>query len=421
MRGNEKPMVIVVGAGPVGLATALSLHQRGIPVEIEERDERPGTHSYALALHPNTCKLLEQWGILERLEQTSLRIKTLVFCDKSGPRHRLDLGKIPGQEQGLLVVGQDHLENALIAPLEKARTPINWNTRLAGINQMDDQVEIQLEKLTETLSGYAMARLEWQVDKEISRQARFLIGADGHSSMVRRAIGIDFPRVAPTHSFAVFEFKTDFDHQNEARIVYTDEGANVMWPIPGGYCRWGFEMDPESAETYSRRKDRLFVQIGNQGYRSLESSMLRELLEKRAPWFNGSIEQFRWRVMVRFERRLAPDFGRGHVWLAGDAGHVTGPIGMQSMNIGMHEGYELANCIADCIERDNDRTSLTHYNAGRENEWKALLGISRHFVPNDDTPEFLAANAGPLFTSIPACKDTLPLFARALSMDLMDV
>ena len=89
--------------------------------------------------------------------------------------------------------------------------------------------------------------------------------------MVRRKLGIEFPKVAPTQSFAVFEFKTDFDHGNRARIVFGDEGSSVLWPLPGGYCRWGFEIGESSAEQYSRDKDRLFMQIGSQGYHVLES------------------------------------------------------------------------------------------------------------------------------------------------------
>lgn len=413
------PMVIVVGAGPVGLATALALHKRGIPVEIVERDDRPGTHSYALALHPRTSAMLDEWGILDRLARESLRIRSLAFCDPGGPRYRLDLSAVTGQETGLLVVGQDHLEAALISPLEDAKVPIHWNSRLSALRQDHETVEIQLERLMEGMSGYAMARLEWQVDKEITTRCRYLIGADGHSSMVRRGLGIGFEQVAPAQSFAVFEFKTDFDHGNEARIVYSDEGTSVMWPLPGGYCRWGFEIDSTAAERYSREKDRLFVQVGNHGYRALESRMLTELLDRRAPWFSGSVEQFRWRMIVRFEKRLASAFGSDHVWLAGDAGHVTGPVGMQSMNIGMKEGRELANCIADCLDGYDKFNYLNTYDTNRREEWSALLGLSHAFVPTDESDPFLAGNVQRLFGSIPASYDSLTHFARSLSMDLV--
>jgi 2-polyprenyl-6-methoxyphenol hydroxylase-like FAD-dependent oxidoreductase len=235
--------------------------------------------------------------------------------------------------------------------------------------------------------------------------------------MVRRRLGIAFPDVAPAQSFAVFEFKTDFDHGDKARIVYSDEGTSVMWPLPRGYCRWGFEVEPATVDQFSREKDRFFVQVGNQGYRALESTMLHELLQSRAPWFDGSVEQFRWRMLVRFEKRLATAFGRDRVWLAGDAGHMTGPVGMQSMNIGMKEGRELANCIADCLDGKNTQ-AMQSYNEGRLDEWHCLLGMNRAFSSRDDTDPFIASHSDRIFRSLPASIDSLPKFAAKLGLDL---
>jgi 2-polyprenyl-6-methoxyphenol hydroxylase-like FAD-dependent oxidoreductase len=418
MRGKISPKVLVVGAGPCGLAAALTLNQRNIPIEVIERDDRPGTHSYALALHPATVAKLGRWGVAERLRGASVEVRKLVFCDYRESRFTLDLAKVKGQEAGLLVVGQDHLETALIAPLEQAGIPLNWNHRLASLNQTPEGVDVELERLSEGMSGYAMARLEWQVDKEVSGHAQYLIGADGHFSMVRRKLGIEFPKVAPTQSFAVFEFKTDYRHNNEARIVLGDEGASVLWPLPGGYCRWGFEIEETAAEQFSRDKDRLFMQVGSHGYHVLEAEMLEEMLHQRAPWFDGSVGQFRWRMIVRFEKRLADRFGNGRVWLAGDAGHLTGPIGMQSMNVGINEGELLGNIVADVIVGRTDPNALDAYAAGREKEWRSLAGLTARLVPEPDADPFMAANAARLISCVPASLESLPHFADALGMRL---
>ncbi len=418
MRTKTRPDVLVVGAGPVGLATALTLNKRRIPVEVLERDDRPGTHSYALALHPRSVAMLEEWGALGNLQQEALRVERLVFCDCREPRYTLDMGKVAGQKGGLLVVGQNNLEAALLDALEKAGVAIKWNYRLSGLQQDDNGVEVQLERLSEGMSGYAMARLEWQVDKEIKEASCYVVGADGHLSTVRRRVGIEFPKVAPTQSFAVFEFKTDYGHVNEARIVFGEEGTSVMWPLPGGYCRWAFELEESAAEAYSRDKDRLFIQVGNQGYHALESSMLEEMLRSRAPWFNGSLGDFRWRMMVRFEKRLASQFGRGRVWLAGDAGHLTGPVGMQSMNIGMNEGQMLANSLADIIEGWADSSILEAYNTDREREWRALLGLSTVLSGGPKMDGFISTYLDRLPGCIPASVDSLPDYAAALGAEL---
>ncbi len=414
MRGNVPPSVVVVGAGPVGLAAALTLSQRGVPVDVVERDDRSGTHSYALALHPATQALMRQWGA-DPARLRALQVRTLQFCDHSGPRFDLDLTAIPGQSEGLLVVGQDQLETALLEPLMQAGVPVHWSHRLAGLRHAADGVELDLERLSEVMSGYAMARLEWQVDKELSRKTGYVIGADGHLSMVRRKLGIEFPKVAPTQSFAVFEFRTDFDAGPCARIVFGPEGTSILWPLPGGYCRWGFEISETAAEQYSRDKDRLFMQVGAHGYRVLEKEMLAQMLEQRAPWFDGMIGEFRWRMIVRFEKRLAERFGNGRVWLAGDAAHLAAPIGMQSMNIGIREAGELANLIADALGGAEVDLAV-RYGQARKAEWRALMGLDAPLIPGPRAHPLLAQYADRLLGCIPAARDSLPHFAAALGM-----
>ena len=416
VKGTNDSKVIVAGAGPVGLATAITLNRRGIPVEIIERDDRAGTHSYALALHPATVGLLQEWEIGDTLRAGGISLPRVAFMDKTGERFDLKLEEIPENEGGLLVVGQDHLEETLIAPLLEAGVPIRWNHRLASLKQDASGVDVGLERLSESMSGYAMARLEWQVDRELSRRAEYLVGADGHFSMVRRKLGIEFPKVASTQSFAVFEFKTDFKHDNKARVLFGRNGTNVLWPLPGGYCRWGFEIDESEAEHYSREKDRLFVQVGSHGYHALEEGMLEEMIAERAPWFDGSIGHFRWRMIVRFERRLAETFGKERVWLAGDAGHLAAPIGMQSMNIGIREGHQLGTILADVIEGKASGEKLEAYRLDREREWRTLLGMEGELASSESTDPFLAEHADKLLECLPTSLESLPAYAAALGM-----
>lgn len=403
----------------MGLAAALSLKQRGVSLELLERDDRPGTHSYALALHPSTVRQLREWGMLEAVQRQSLQVRSLLFYDGREPRYELDFEAISGHEGGLFVLGQDHLEHTLLAPLKADTVPVRWSHRLSRFEDHGDRVEIELERLTESMSGYAMARLEWHVDKEVATRAAYLIGADGHFSLVRRRLGIAFPKVAPTQSFAVFEFKTDFAHGNKAHVVFGPQGTSILWPLPGGYCRWGFEIEESSADAISREKDRLFVQVGSHGYHALEAESLDHFIEERAPWFNGSIGPFRWRMVVRFERRLAETFGNGRVWLAGDAAHLAAPIGMQSMNVGIQEGVQLGQHIADILEGKSPSESLQDYGRARKTEWQALFGMEMALRPRPGAEPFVAENCDKIMACLPASLETLPLFAEYLQADLL--
>jgi len=409
---------MVVGAGPVGLATAYALNRKGIPVEIIDRDDRPGTHSYALALHGSTIRKLKEWGIYDALRGNDLEVCEMAFCDETEPRFILDLRDIGDEGETLHVVGQDHLEEALHAPLEKAGVHVHWSHRLSKLTQNESGVDLELERLSQGLSGYGMARLEWQIDAELQRSAAYVVGSDGHLSMVRRKADIGFPKVAGTDSFAVFEFKSNFKHRNRVHVVMSEEGSSVLWPLPGGYCRWGFHIDETAAEEFSRDKDRLFVQIGTHGFSALEGNVLEGLLRQRAPWFDGSIEQFRWRMIVRFEKRLAERFGRGRVWLAGDSAHLAAPIGMQSMNVGIREGTELAHVFADLIHGKSETNVLSGFGEERLEEWQTLFGLRGKLRSTASTDPFIKRHAGRIYECLPASKATLPLFAKALSMTL---
>jgi 2-polyprenyl-6-methoxyphenol hydroxylase-like FAD-dependent oxidoreductase len=73
-----------------------------------------------------------------------------------------------------------------------------------------------------------------------------------------------------------------------------------------------------------------------------------------------------------FERRLADRVGGGRVWLAGDAAHITGPVGAQSMNVGLREAHELADAIASA-RGGAGTAAFAAYDAGRKREWERLL------------------------------------------------
>lgn len=178
---------------------------------------------------------------------------------------------------------------------------------------------------------------------------RYVIGADGHSSCLRRSLRIGFPEVAKPQYFAVFELASDVDPGQEMRIVFAGGTTNVMWPVPEGHVRWAFELPTYPAHGAKREEDRFAVQVDAGEYPILTDERLQTLLAERAPWFTGSVGEITWRIVVRFERRLAESFGRDRIWLAGDSAHLTGPAGVQSMNSGMAEASNLASIIVAAL------------------------------------------------------------------------
>ena len=181
-----------------------------------------------------------------------------------------------------------------------------------------------------------------------------------------------------------------------------DRATDVVWPLPDNHCRWSFELLDDEAPAATRTKNRIPMDIGGSRFPRLDEERLQQLITERAAWFNGRISQIFWRIMVRFEKRLATSFGRDRIWLAGDAGHLTGPAGMQSMNVGLPEARQLADAVTNCLRNGGEQTLLNEYGAQREAEWKFLLGMSGGFVSDSQTDPWIAQCRQRLLACLPA-------------------
>lgn len=416
MFGKTSPEVLVVGAGPVGLFAALTLAKQGIRIAIVDREWRTGAHSYALALHPQSLRLLKELEVLEDVLHRALPLRTIGIYDRATRRAELQMAGADDAAWPVVVMRQDVLEHVLEQALERAGVKVLWNHAVSRLIPQQDCAVATIDTLVKESVGYAVARTEWLVAKSKDLQVRFVIGADGHQSLVRRALGLSFPDVGAAQHFAVFEFQSDADLSDEMRLTFTDRTTNVVWPLPERRCRWSLQLVDDQAPTDSRTKHRIPVDIGGARYPRLDEDRLRALIADRAPWFTGQIEQIHWRMMVRFEQRLAPAFGHESVWLAGDAGHLTGPAGMQSMNVGLREAKQLSDILISVLREQGSVEPLQDYNRQRVAEWRGLLGLDGGLVPQADTDPWIRQHSPQLLPCLPASGPDLAALAAQLKL-----
>jgi 2-polyprenyl-6-methoxyphenol hydroxylase-like FAD-dependent oxidoreductase len=305
-------------------------------------------------------------------------------------------------------------EQVLEESLQHYGVQVQWNHALSQLVSHDDRVTVTVDELVKESVGYAVAHSEWLVAKTTELEVPFVIGADGHRSRVRRELRIDFPEVGPQQHFAVFEFQTDADLKDQLHLVVANGTSNVVWPLPGGFCRWSFELPEFTAALEARQKARVAVQLGGAEYPVLEESQLRKLLAERAPWFPGSVGQINWRMIVRFERRLASAFGRQRVWLAGDSGHVTGPAGVQSMNVGLREAQDLVAILTGILRDRQPLAQLDQYNRDRLTEWRALLGLEGGLHATDAPDPWLREHLARVLPCLPASGPDLVALGQQL-------
>ncbi len=393
--------VLVAGAGPVGLFTALALAERGIAPTLLDAQWRTTGRSYALGLHPTSLELFDQLGLAESLIEDGFRVDTVAFYQGPERLGEMRLGELDRKYPFVLVLPQNRLEHALEEGLKKRKVKVRWSHRLARLTEEAGSVAADVERLSRDSSGYALASTGTVINKTFTTRAHMVIGADGHRSVVRRLIDVDFEQLGAPQLFAVFEFTIAGEPYHEVRVVLDEDTVSVLWPLRDGRCRWSFQLPGAVEEGIPRIKSRFSVQIGEQPYPFVREENLEKFIAERAPWFAGRADKIRWSLAVQFENRLAESFGRGRTWLVGDSTHVTGPAGIQSMNLGLSEAGELAGLAAGVVRGKTSPDALKDYGSRHRESWLDLLG-RRRVSATDAAPDWARQAADRLVPLIPA-------------------
>lgn len=384
MPRNQETEVLVVGAGPVGLFTALQLAERGIQVRVVDQEKRTASHSYALVLHPETLRTLFRSGPFRTVMQDGNPLGSIAFYE--GADRKLDIA-FPEADEATpfaVVLPQSLLESVLEEELARWDVHVEWNHRVLSLEPGEGSVSAEIAKLDRAAAGYPYARMEWIVAKTFGLKASYVVGADGYTSFVRRALDIPYLDMGGAQSFSVFEFDCDPGARDEVRVCLNANDTDVLWPLGDGRCRFSFEVQDVASHAGTREQLEGFVR-------------------ERAPWFDLEIGEIRWSTSVLFERRLAERFGEGRVWLAGDAAHITGPVGGQSMNVGLIEGRDLAVALSESVRHPGDGSALENYNASRASDWRRLLSLDGEPVADGDGADpWTAANGGRILPCLPA-------------------
>lgn len=418
MLGKHDTEVLIVGAGPVGMLAALLLAEQGVDVEIIDEQWRTAARSYALTLHPGSMGLLSKLGLTRELIPQGHEVEKIGYYDDNRLRCELKLSELPLEFPFLLVIPQRTLEDVLLSRLKEKGVQVHWSHRLSRLEQEGTQISARIEKLSKESTGYIIARTEWVVEKILPHRARFVIGADGHNSFVRRSLGLKFPQLADPQLFAVFEFAADWEPLDEVRVVLDHHSSSVLWPLEKGRFRWSFQLEDLGERLEPRQKSRLFIQIGGKPFPYLSHEMLGELCRNRAPWFDAEIRDIGWSIAIRFETRLADQFGQDRAWLAGDAAHLAPPIGVHSMNAGLQEVADLTDRLTRILKKGESTTLLQEYDRLCRQEWRQLLGLRMIPAATASADPWVADHARRLLPTIPASGAELKLLRQRLGLKL---
>jgi 2-polyprenyl-6-methoxyphenol hydroxylase-like FAD-dependent oxidoreductase len=345
---------LVVGGGPVGLFSALSLLERGISVRVIDSGGPRLVRGYACALHPATLDRMERLGVLPEISDQAHCIDRLAIRHSRAAVHWVPLDRRNGGYCCSLTLQQGPLEDILARALERRGVRVARREEVTRLSPRDGFVQVTTARAERPLEPANVAR---GARVETVEDAAFVIGADGHNSFCRRALGIDMLELRPTRVFGIYDFASDLSgYEREAAICFGPDGAAAFWPLGKNLGRWTFELRDGLAEPPSLAR-------------------LQTLVRERAPWFSPLPELVYWGEVVQFEERVVRRWGNGRVWLVGDAAHCTTPIGFQSMNQGFREADALSVLVSEAVQGAGRLGAFARFERDVRAEWLRRVGV----------------------------------------------
>ncbi len=357
---STKTDVIIIGAGPAGLALACQLIRFGIDFVIVDKNETTTRHSKAIGVQARTLEIYEQIGLADKLIQQGMiaeKARMVVGGKVRGEVNFREFGKGMSPYPFVLIVEQGKHEKILHDFIRSSGKDVHWQTELQSFSQDETGVSAIIknsEGETETI------------------EAQYLVGCDGAKSPVRHGLGLTFEGSTFERMFYVADVQIDWDFPHDAGhafllknnlLVFFPMTGDAQWRIVGTF--------PE--EFAKDEGDVLYEEIEEQIKRDAELDI--------------DITEVNWFSTYKVHTRRANKFSEGKCFLAGDSAHIHTPAGAQGMNTGIQDGYNLAWKLAMVLRGKASEKILDTYNEERLENAKNLLRTTDRFFNLAASPE----------------------------------
>nr|WP_106438061.1 FAD-dependent monooxygenase [Kitasatospora sp. SID7827] len=335
--------VLVVGAGPSGLLTAVELLRRGVRVRVIDRAAEQSLTPKALSVWPRALDILEDSGLGDGVARESVRINTLSYFSDRQPLASFGFT----DDLACRTLPQHVTERLLTERLERLGGKIERGVRLLALDGVDYSGRIDAtDGVTAVLEHAGTGRVE-------RLRAPFVVGADGAGSAVRGQLGIGFEGSTYEMAFALIDARIEGELPPDACMFYqSPSGALIIVPIPGGIFR--------------------FLSVMPNGAGQADPVAMQAIIDERGPR-GVRIKEAVWTAVFRVHARRATAFQRGRVFLVGDAAHVHSPAGGQGMNNGLQDAHNLAWKLAAVIAGDSPAALLDSYGTERAEVTRQLV------------------------------------------------
>lgn len=309
--------VLVVGAGPVGLALAGDLARRGVGVRIIDTLAAPATESRAIVLHSRTLDHLEAHGVVDRILERAIVSTAMEFHAGGESIAEVAFGSIDAVYRHSVSLLQTDTEGVLAGRLRELGVEVERGSTLTGFEQGADGV-------TATIDAPGGAA---------SIHARYLVGADGARSTVRHLMGEKLEGDFEGEDFLLAD--VDGDHAYERAHFHTflspGDTTALIFPLPDDRVRVMAQLPP-----------------GTDPDRAVTVEWVQQALEDRGVALR--IRATHWLTRFTLKHGQVARYRDRRVFLAGDAAHIHSPAGGLGMNTGIQDAMNLGWKLALAVE-----------------------------------------------------------------------
>ncbi len=338
--------VLVVGAGPAGLTAAGDLARAGRSVAVLERWATINPSSRAFAVMARTLELLDARGLAEDLLTKGQHAPQIRIFGGA----RLDLTHLDSAYRFVLITPQTNVDAALADYANAQGADIRRGIEVVDLVQ--DATGVTVTTQAHDGTGPVMT---WR--------AKYVIGADGAHSTVRRLVGAQFPGKTVLSSVVLADVKLAHGPDDGLKLGNTREVFGFLAPYGRG--------DAEGAWYRAMVWDR-----GHQ-VPDTEPVESEEVIDVMNRAFNADmgVLEISWKSRFHCDERQVTQYRHGRVFLAGDAAHVHSPVGGQGMNTGIQDAANLAWKLAAVLGGADDSLLDTYQDErhpiGRRVVWQS--------------------------------------------------
>lgn len=330
---SNRTDVLIVGAGPVGMLTALALAQTGASVRVLEKEPDIINSPRAAVYFPSTLVILEELGLLDELLEIGFTNRTFGTHIPEFDYHSVVVSEpIDGIDYDYqLHAGQDDVARVAMKHARKLGVEVLFGHEVHGFEEYDDHIAVM------TSAG----------SSEQLYEASWLIGADGARSTVRKLAGIEFEGHTWPERFVATNVKFDF-----SRL---------------GYCQANFLCDPKNMAIIAQLDREDLWRCTYMEDSSLPLESYEERIHQRYEYFMAGSKDYQIVSANPYtlHQRAGETLHKGRVLLAGDAAHATNPCGGLGLTSGVWTGMVLADVLGAVIRGEEGAEILDRYSDER--------------------------------------------------------